>query len=141
MYKGVNYYMSYDAINKYNREHYEKIAVRVPKGKKAIIENLANLTGLSINALILSAVEEKYGVNLVTKAKPISQSVREEYLQSRLEFFEDVNCDRMTDILAYIKEKTDTIEDNQKYIEKVDILISRLIRAFYDKNLDAILDN
>ena len=133
--------MSYDAINKYNREHYEKIALRVPKGKKAIIENLAKLTGLSINALILSAVEEKYGVNLVTKAKPISQSVREEYLQNRLEFFEDVNCDRMTDILAYIKEKTDMIEDNQKYIEKVDILISRLIRAFYDKNLEEILGN
>ena len=133
--------MSYDAINKYNREHYEKIAVRVPKGKKAIIENLAQLTGLSINTLILSAVEEKYGVNLITKAKSISQSVREEYLQNRLEFFEDVNCDRMTDILDYIKEKTDKIQDNQKYIEKVDILVSRLIRAFYDKNLEEILDN
>ena len=133
--------MSYDAINKYNREHYEKVAVRVPKGRKTILENLAKMTGMSINTLILNAVEEKYGVNLTSKGTAITQAIREEYLQNRLEFFDDVNCDRMLDILAYIKDKTDEIQDNQKYIEKVDIIVSQLIRAFYDKKLNEILDN
>lgn len=132
--------MSYDAINKYNRENYEKLAIRVPKGKKAILENLAKLTGQSINTLVLGAVEEKYGVVLRTKDRPVSDIIRQRYLQSRMAFFEDVNYGRMEDILSYIQEKTGRIQDNQLYVEKVDVEMSKLIMAYYDKKLDQILD-
>ena len=133
--------MSYDAINKYNKENYEKLAIRVPKGKKAILENLSKMTGQSINMLVLGAVEEKYGVNLHSKDKPISDAVRQQYMKKRMEFFEDINYDRIADILTFVKEKTDKIIDNQMYIEKVDILMSKLIMAYYDKKLDKILDD
>ena len=133
--------MSYDAQNKYNRENYEMIAIRVPKGKRAVLENLSKLTGQSINALVLSAVEEKYDVSLRTKDKTVSKEVRQQYLQKRLSFFEDMKYGRTMDVLTYVKEKTDTIKDNQRYIEKVDIIMSQLIMAFYDKQIDNILDD
>ena len=133
--------MSYDAINKYNRENYEKIAIRVPKGKRAVLENLSKLTGLTITQLFVGAVEEKYDVSLRTKDKTVSEEVRQQYLQKRLSFFEDMKYGRTIDVLTYVKEKTDMIKDNQRYIEKVDVTMSQLIMAYYDKKIDEILDS
>ena len=133
--------MSYDAINKYNIDNYEMITIRVPKGKRTLLENLSKLTGQSINALVLGAVEEKYDVSLRTKNVPISEEVRHQYLHKRLKFFEDINYSRIKDVWAYVKGKTDTIKDNQRYIEKVDVIMSQLIMAFYDKQIDNILDD
>lgn len=98
------------------------------------------MTGQSINALVLGAVEEKYDVSLRTKDKSVSVEVRHQYLHKRLKFFEDINYSRINDVWAYVKEKTDTIKDNQRYIEKVDVIMSQLIMAFYDKEIDNILD-
>ena len=34
--------MSYDTINKYNREHYSSIMIRIPKARKTVLDNLSN---------------------------------------------------------------------------------------------------
>lgn len=58
-------------ITDYVKANYDQVMVKVPKGKKAILKQLAtdhNITDdrgkVSVNRLIIEAVEEKYGVDL-----------------------------------------------------------------------------
>lgn len=44
---------------KYNKEKYEQIIVRVPKGTKDKIKEAAEAAGMSMTAYILEAVKEK----------------------------------------------------------------------------------
>ena len=46
------------AVKKYNQEKIDRISMRVPKGKKALIKEHADKRGESINAFILRAVDE-----------------------------------------------------------------------------------
>jgi len=46
------------AVKRYNQEKIDRISMRVPKGKRAIIQEHATKNGESINAFILRAVEE-----------------------------------------------------------------------------------
>lgn len=52
---------------KYNAKAYDRIGVSVPKGRKAIIQNIANQQGLSINAyinnLIKAAISREENLN------------------------------------------------------------------------------
>lgn len=66
--KGRENYMSkYEKINKYNQENYFKVALRIPKDKKDVLQNLADSEHISINKLIINAVERFYGVSLSKK--------------------------------------------------------------------------
>lgn len=47
------------AVTKYMKENYDEIKVRVPKGKKESIQERAAADGLSVNAWIGQAIEEK----------------------------------------------------------------------------------
>ena len=47
------------AVNKYVKENYDRINVTIPKGKKAEIQVHANRNGLSTNAYINAAINEK----------------------------------------------------------------------------------
>ena len=47
----ADYKMSFD------KENYERIAFRVPKGKKAELVKYAEKTGKSVNAVIIEAIE------------------------------------------------------------------------------------
>lgn len=58
-------------INDYIKENYDRVELRVPKGKKAILKELAtthNITDdkgkISVARLMIEAVEEKYKVDL-----------------------------------------------------------------------------
>ena len=57
----------YEKINKYNQENYFKVALRIPKDKKDVLQNLADSEHTSINKLIINAVERFYGVSLSKK--------------------------------------------------------------------------
>ena len=46
------------AVAKYNLENYERIELRVPKGKKETIKAHAESNGESVNAFINRAIEE-----------------------------------------------------------------------------------
>lgn len=46
------------AIRKYESEKIDKILVRVPKGKKAVIQDFAAAHGESVNGFINRAVDE-----------------------------------------------------------------------------------
>lgn len=46
------------ASRKYHQEKLEEIKFRVPKGKKAVIQEHAQLCGESVNGFLLRAVEE-----------------------------------------------------------------------------------
>lgn len=54
----ADYKMSFD------KENYERIAFRVPKGKKAELVKYAEKTGKSVNAVIIEAIEQQCGLNL-----------------------------------------------------------------------------
>lgn len=47
------------AVTKYMAANYDEIKIRMPKGKKATIQNHATATGKSVNAFINEAIEEK----------------------------------------------------------------------------------
>ena len=57
----------YEKTNKYNQENYFKVALRIPKDKKDVLQNLADSEHTSINKLIINAVERFYGVSLSKK--------------------------------------------------------------------------
>lgn len=47
------------AVNKYVRENYDRINVNMPKGKKDEIQAHAAQLGMSVNAYINQAIDEK----------------------------------------------------------------------------------
>ena len=47
------------AVAKYNAKSYDEIKLRVPKGKKDIIQGVAEQQGKSVNGYIKEAVENK----------------------------------------------------------------------------------
>ena len=47
------------AVAKYNAKSYDEIKLRVPKGKKDIIQDIAEKQGKSVNGYIKKAVEGK----------------------------------------------------------------------------------
>lgn len=57
----------YEKINTYNQENYFKVALRIPKERKPVLQKLADDEKTSINKLIINAVERFYGVNLSRK--------------------------------------------------------------------------
>lgn len=57
----------YERINTYNAENYFKVALRIPKEKKEVLQKLADDENTSINKLIVNAVERFYGVDLSRK--------------------------------------------------------------------------
>ena len=59
----------YEAQNKYNQANYFKVALRIPKEKKGILEDLADEFKTSVNRVIINAIERHYGVDLTTRTK------------------------------------------------------------------------
>lgn len=57
------------AINKYVRDNYDDIKVRVKKGERARIQQHASSCGQSMNAFILRAIEEKISRDVGQKKK------------------------------------------------------------------------
>ena len=56
-------------LNKYLRENYYKPSIRVPIGKRKVIESVALKTGKSINTLFIEAFEKCYKVDLTFEAQ------------------------------------------------------------------------
>ena len=50
--------------NEYARQSYDRIALNIPKGKKAELKAYATKKGISVNALIAQAIEEYTGIPL-----------------------------------------------------------------------------
>ena len=47
------------AVNKYVKENYDRVNVNMPKGKKDCVQAHAARHGMSINAFINTAIDEK----------------------------------------------------------------------------------
>lgn len=62
------YGMAFDQkkyIDEFNKENYDRISIRVPKGKKDELTKLAKQKGgRSVNSLIIEALESYYGIDL-----------------------------------------------------------------------------
>lgn len=50
---------SYESIKRYEDKAYDKVLVRMPKGRKAEIQSHADRQGQSTNAYINAAIDEK----------------------------------------------------------------------------------
>ena len=50
--------------NEYKKKNYERIYIRVPKSKKAVLEALAKEQGKSVNRLTIDALEKTYNIDL-----------------------------------------------------------------------------
>lgn len=46
------------AVNKYMKDNYDEIKIRVPKGNKAIIKQYAEEHGESVNSFVYRAIKE-----------------------------------------------------------------------------------
>ena len=51
------------AVNKYNCGHYDRIALVLPKGGKALIESAAGAIGESVNGYVSRAVLTRLGLD------------------------------------------------------------------------------
>lgn len=51
------------AVDKYVRENYDRIGIKVPKGRKADIEAFAKSRNLSVNALMASLLQNEMGIS------------------------------------------------------------------------------
>ena len=49
--------------NRYNAKAYDQLPVRVPKGRKTTVEELANVKGESVNGLINRLLREEAGIS------------------------------------------------------------------------------
>lgn len=47
--------------NEYNKMNYDRIEIKVPKGKKAVIKEAAKAAGQSVNEFINQAIDERMG--------------------------------------------------------------------------------
>lgn len=47
--------------NEYNKMNYDRIEIKVPKGKKAVIKEAATAAGQSVNEFINQAIDERMG--------------------------------------------------------------------------------
>lgn len=45
--------------NEYNKMNYDRIEIKVPKGKKTVIKEAAKATGQSVNEFINQAIDER----------------------------------------------------------------------------------
>ena len=59
----------YEAINEYNRENYFKVALRIPKAHKDVLQDLAEEYETTVNKLIINAIEKTYGIKLSRGSK------------------------------------------------------------------------
>ena len=50
---------SYESIKRYEDKAYDKVLVRMPKGKKEVIQAHTERTGQSVNGFIIEAIDEK----------------------------------------------------------------------------------
>ena len=50
---------SYESIMRYEDKAYDKVLVRMPKGKKEVIQTHTERTGQSVNGFINEAIDEK----------------------------------------------------------------------------------
>ena len=50
---------SYESIKRYEDKAYDKVLVRMPKGKKEVIQTHTERTGQSVNGFINEAIDEK----------------------------------------------------------------------------------
>ena len=51
------------AVDKYVRENYDRIGIKVPKGRKADIEAFAKSKNLSVNAFITLLIQNAMGLS------------------------------------------------------------------------------
>lgn len=47
--------------SEYNKMNYDRIEIKVPKGKKAVIKETAKAAGQSVNEFINQAIDERMG--------------------------------------------------------------------------------
>lgn len=47
--------------NEYNKMNYDRIEIKVPKGKKVVIKEAAKAAGQSVNEFINQAIDERMG--------------------------------------------------------------------------------
>lgn len=45
-------------VDRYNKANYEEIKIRVKKGEKAILQEVAAVKGMSLNAYVLAAIQK-----------------------------------------------------------------------------------
>ena len=52
-------------IDEFNKENYDRLSIRIPKGKKDVLTELSKSKGgQSINSLIIEALEAYYDIDL-----------------------------------------------------------------------------
>ncbi|HIS84626.1 MAG TPA: Arc family DNA-binding protein [Candidatus Faecivicinus avistercoris] len=51
------------AVNKYLRSHYDRITLRLPRGKREMIQVAADQASESVNQYILRAVMDRMGID------------------------------------------------------------------------------
>ena len=51
-------------IQKYQKTYYDRLTIKIPKGAKAALQQIADDRGLSVNKLCIEAIEDKYNISL-----------------------------------------------------------------------------
>ena len=57
----------YAAQAKYQKEHYQRLSLKLPKTKKAELDAIANEREVSVSTLVKQAIKAQYGIDCFTQ--------------------------------------------------------------------------
>ena len=59
----------YELVNEYNKNNYFVVTLRIPKEKEITLKELADSEDVSVNKLIIRAIEKTYNISLRKDSK------------------------------------------------------------------------
>jgi predicted HicB family RNase H-like nuclease len=59
----------YELVNEYNKNNYFVVTLRIPKEKEITLKELADAEDVSVNKLIIRAIEKTYNISLRKDSK------------------------------------------------------------------------
>lgn len=132
----------YKKINEYNKDHYFKLAIRIPKSKRDELDVLSQKLGKSVNALFIEAVEAQYGIDITASNKAtrmMSTTSRDSILQKKIRMLDELRVPKLEAIQKYIENRTEDITDPVEYCDRVSILANYILNCYYDGTLERVL--
>lgn len=134
----------YKKTNEYNKDHYFKLAIRIPKSKRDALDELSQKLGKSINSLFIEAVEAQYGIDITASNKAtrmMTLTSRDSILQKKLKMLDELQVPKLEAIRKYLDNHTSDISDPVEYCDRVSILVNYILNCYYDGTLESVIDS
>ena len=124
----------YEIVNKYNRENYFKVAIRIPKEKKAIIDEVSLKEEKSINRLFIEAFEKNYKVDLSTKQNYGQKPDYRKYINKKVKTLKELGYENVQELRYFLESVVDDKSENN--IDNIDAAYSAILNSNYNSKAE-----